>query len=205
MSHATRLDLTCAARRTARALEAVLFGQSTPLAQRLGTNISRFTTAALLYACRRGGGVVAPTRDTRSAAASRRPAAPIGHGRHRSGAGAGRADLGLQRANGRQRLADADAGGRFHGRPDQALVSRDIGPAPRRGRAAPVTGGVVVFEHGLVRQVQVLGVQAVTVANVTWGGNNTLSRGVADRDPGQVVGSRPCWALQPPCDLLAAG
>ncbi|WP_027011232.1 DMT family transporter, partial [Comamonas sp. B-9] len=49
-------------------------------------------------------------------------------------------------------------------------------------------GGVVlVLEQGLAGQVQLLGLLAVTVATIAWGVDNTLSRGVADRDPGQVV------------------
>ena len=50
-----------------------------------------------------------------------------------------------------------------------------------------VGGVVLVLEQGLVGQVQLLGLLAVTVATVAWGVDNTLSKGVADRDPGQVV------------------
>ena len=48
-------------------------------------------------------------------------------------------------------------------------------------------GAVLVMEQGLAGQVQLLGLLAVTVATIAWGVDNTLSRGVADRDPGQVV------------------
>jgi drug/metabolite transporter (DMT)-like permease len=49
-------------------------------------------------------------------------------------------------------------------------------------------GGVVlVVEQGVVGRVQLLGLLAVMLATVAWGVDNTLSRGVADRDPGQVV------------------
>ena len=51
-----------------------------------------------------------------------------------------------------------------------------------------LAGGIVlVLEQGLAGQVQLLGLLAVTVATIAWGIDNTLSRGVADRDPGQVV------------------
>ncbi len=50
-----------------------------------------------------------------------------------------------------------------------------------------VGGMVLVLEQGLSGGAQLLGLLAVAVATVAWGIDNTLSRGVADRDPGQVV------------------
>eukprot|EP01041_Mallomonas_annulata_P033597 gene33597-56245_t len=48
-------------------------------------------------------------------------------------------------------------------------------------------GAVLVVEQGLAGRVQLLGLLAVLLATAAWGVDNTLSRGVADRDPGQVV------------------
>ncbi|MDP2017350.1 MAG: DMT family transporter [Hydrogenophaga sp.] len=48
-------------------------------------------------------------------------------------------------------------------------------------------GALLVVEQGLAGQVQMLGLLAVALATAAWGVDNTLSRGVADRDPGQVV------------------
>ncbi len=48
-------------------------------------------------------------------------------------------------------------------------------------------GAVLVVEQGALGQVQLWGLLAVLLATVAWGVDNTLSRGVADRDPGQVV------------------
>jgi drug/metabolite transporter (DMT)-like permease len=48
-------------------------------------------------------------------------------------------------------------------------------------------GAVLVIEQGALGQVQLWGLLAVLLATVAWGVDNTLSRGVADRDPGQVV------------------
>jgi drug/metabolite transporter (DMT)-like permease len=48
-------------------------------------------------------------------------------------------------------------------------------------------GALLVLEQGLAGQVQLLGLLAVALATAAWGVDNTLSRGVADRDPGQVV------------------
>jgi drug/metabolite transporter (DMT)-like permease len=51
-----------------------------------------------------------------------------------------------------------------------------------------LAGGVaLVFEQGLAGDTQLLGLLAVMFATVAWGVDNTLSRGVAERDPGQVV------------------
>ena len=44
-----------------------------------------------------------------------------------------------------------------------------------------------MIEQGTLGQVQLWGLLAVMLATVAWGVDNTLSRGVADRDPGQVV------------------
>ncbi|MDZ4240083.1 MAG: DMT family transporter, partial [Hydrogenophaga sp.] len=48
-------------------------------------------------------------------------------------------------------------------------------------------GALLVIDQGLSGQVQLLGLLAVAVATIAWGVDNTLSRGVAERDPGQVV------------------
>jgi drug/metabolite transporter (DMT)-like permease len=51
----------------------------------------------------------------------------------------------------------------------------------------PAGGVVLVIEQGAWGPVQLWGLLAVMLATVAWGVDNTLSRGVADRDPGQVV------------------
>ncbi len=48
-------------------------------------------------------------------------------------------------------------------------------------------GASLVLEQGLAGSVQLLGLLAVLVATAAWGVDNSLSRGVAERDPGQVV------------------
>ena len=51
-----------------------------------------------------------------------------------------------------------------------------------------LAGGVaLVLEQGIAGDTQLLGLLAVLVATAAWGIDNTLSRGVAERDPGQVV------------------
>lgn len=51
-----------------------------------------------------------------------------------------------------------------------------------------LSGGVLLaLDQGLQDDAQFLGLLAVLVATIAWGVDNSLSRGVADRDPGQVV------------------
>jgi len=51
-----------------------------------------------------------------------------------------------------------------------------------------LAGGVLLaLDQGLQGDAQFLGLLAVLVATIAWGVDNSLSRGVADRDPGQVV------------------
>lgn len=51
-----------------------------------------------------------------------------------------------------------------------------------------LAGGIaLVLEQGLAGDTQLWGLLAVLIATAAWGVDNTLSRGVADRDPGQVV------------------
>jgi drug/metabolite transporter (DMT)-like permease len=51
-----------------------------------------------------------------------------------------------------------------------------------------LAGGIaLVAEQGLAGNTQLLGLLAVLVATAAWGLDNTLSRGVAERDPAQVV------------------
>jgi drug/metabolite transporter (DMT)-like permease len=48
-------------------------------------------------------------------------------------------------------------------------------------------GMALVMEQGFAGDTQLLGLLAVMLATAAWGVDNTLSRGVAERDPGQVV------------------
>jgi drug/metabolite transporter (DMT)-like permease len=48
-------------------------------------------------------------------------------------------------------------------------------------------GMALVLDQGLQGGVQLLGLLAVLLATVAWGVDNTLSRGLAERDPSQVV------------------
>lgn len=170
-------------------LAAALFGLSTPLVQRFGLGLGPFSTAALLYGGaalvalfqRRGAGVEAPLR---------RSDMPRLLAMVAAGAVVGPVALawGLQRTSGASAslLLTLEAvftvvlAWRWYGEVLDGRVKVAV--------ALLLAGGaLLVIDQGLRGQVQLLGLLAVAVATVAWGVDNTLSRGVAERDPGQVV------------------
>ena len=170
-------------------LAAALFGLSTPLVQGFGAGVGPFTTAALLYG---GAALVAAVmrQPATREAQLRRGDLPRLVAMASMGAAVGPVALawGLQRTSGSsaslmltlEAVFTALLAWRWYG---ETLDRRVIVAV-----ALLLVGGVVlVLEQGLVGQVQLLGLLAVTVATVAWGIDNTLSKGVADRDPGQVV------------------
>lgn len=170
-------------------LAAALFGLSTPLVQGFGAGVGPFTTAALLYG---GAALVAAVmrRLATREAQLRRGDLPRLVAMASMGAAVGPVALawGLQRTSGSsaslmltlEAVFTALLAWRWYG---ETLDRRVIVAV-----ALLLVGGVVlVLEQGLVGQVQLLGLLAVTVATMAWGIDNTLSKGVADRDPGQVV------------------
>jgi drug/metabolite transporter (DMT)-like permease len=168
-------------------LAAALFGLSTPLVQRFGQGLGPFSTAALLY----GGAALVALFQRRGAAVE----APL----RRSdlprllamvGAVVGPVALvwGLQRTSGAsasllltlEAVFTAVLAWRWYGEVLDGRVKTAV--------ALLLAGGaLLVIDQGLSGQVQLLGLLAVALATVAWGVDNTLSRGVADRDPGQVV------------------
>lgn len=170
-------------------LAAVLFGLSTPIVQSLGKGVGSFTTAALLYA---GAAVVAW--------ALRQPAVkeagiqksdwPRLLAMALTGAVIGPVALawGLQHTSGSsaslmltlEAVFTAVLAWRWYG---ESLDKRVV-----LALMLLLAGGMVlVMEQGALGQVQLWGLLAVMLATVAWGVDNTLSRGVAERDPGQVV------------------
>jgi drug/metabolite transporter (DMT)-like permease len=170
-------------------LAATLFGLSTPMVQSLGKGVGSFTTAALLYA---GAAAVSWVL--------RRPAAkeagiqkndwPRLFAMAATGAVIGPVALawGLQHTSGSsaslmltlEAVFTAVLAWRWYG---ETLDKRVVWAV-----FLLLAGGVVlVAEQGALGQVQLWGLLAVMLATVAWGVDNTLSRGVANRDPGQVV------------------
>jgi len=175
-------------------LAAVLFGLSTPLVQRFGQGLGAFTTAALLYA---GAALVAlslrqpPEREARL----RRADLPRLLAMAGFGAVLGPVALawGLQHTSGSSASLMLTLEALF----TVVLAWRLYGETLDRRVAAAMllllAGGVaLVLEQGQAGQTQLLGLLAVLVATAAWGVDNTLSRGVAERDPGQVVLVKAC-------------
>ena len=170
-------------------LAAALFGLSTPLVQRFGQGLGPFATAALLYA---GAALVAflQRRGSQAEAPLRRADIPRLLAMVATGAVVGPVALawGLQRTSGAsasllltlEAVFTAVLAWRWYGEVLDGRVKTAV--------ALLLAGGaLLVIDQGLTGQVQLLGLLAVAVATVAWGVDNTLSRGVADRDPGKVV------------------
>lgn len=168
---------------------AVLFGLSTPLVQHVGQGLGAFTTAALLYA---GAAVVAllMRRPAAREASLQRSDVPRVVAMAGFGAVLGPVALawGLQRTSGPSASLMLTLEAVF----TAVLAWRLYGETMDKRVAAAMLlllagGAALVLEQGLAGDTQLLGLLAVLVATAAWGVDNTLSRGVAERDPGQVV------------------
>ncbi|MFM9902038.1 MAG: EamA family transporter [Polaromonas sp.] len=170
-------------------LAAALFGLSTPMVQYVGQGLGAFTTAALLYAGAAAVALVLRQPPEREAALTRADGPRI---LAMAGLGAviGPVALawGLQRTSGSsaslmltlEALFTAVLAWRLYGE----TMDKRVGVA----MLLLLAGGVaLVVDQGLAGGTQLLGLLAVLAATAAWGVDNTLSRGVADRDPGQVV------------------
>ncbi len=170
-------------------LSAALFGLSTPLVQSMGQGLGPFTTAGLLYAGAAGVAWFSRRPATQEARLQKSDAprllamgvtgaviAPVALAwglQHTSGASA---SLMLTL----EAVFTALLAWRWYGE----TLDKRVGLAVTLLLAG---GMILVMEQGSLGQVQLWGLLAVMLATVAWGVDNTLSRGVADRDPGQVV------------------
>ncbi len=170
-------------------LAAVLFGVSTPLVQRAGSGLGPFTTAALLY----GGAALIGAllrQPVGKEAALRRADAPRLAMMAFFGALVGPVALawGLQHTSGTSASLMLALEALFTVLLARALYGEVV---DRRVWVAVLllfAGGLVlVLDRGFNGQTQLLGLLAVLAATAAWGIDNTLSRGLAERDPGQVV------------------
>lgn len=170
-------------------LAAMLFGISTPLVQRAGTGVGPFTTAALLYAGAALLGAVLRQPTAREARV-RRADLPRLLAMAASGAVVGPVALawGLQHTSGASASLMLALEAVF-----TAVLARWLYHETMDGRVVSamvllLAGSIVlVLDRGATGQAQVLGLLSVFLATAAWGVDNTLSRGVAERDPGQVV------------------
>jgi drug/metabolite transporter (DMT)-like permease len=170
-------------------LAAGLFGVSTPLVQQLGNGLGPLSTAALLYA---GAALIGALlrqpvqKEARlqGSDAQRLLAMAL------FGAVIGPVALawGLQRTSGTGASLMLTLEALF----TVVLAWRLYGETmDRRVWAAMLlllAGGVLlILDQGLASGSQWIGLLAVLVATAAWGTDNTLSRALAERDPGQVV------------------
>jgi drug/metabolite transporter (DMT)-like permease len=170
-------------------LAATLFGISTPLVQYFGTGMGAFTTAALLY----GGAAML-------GAISRQPIEREARLRHGDitrllamaglGAVVGPVALawGLQHTSGSSASLMLTLEALFTALLAWLLYRETVDHRVATAMFLLLSGAIVlVLDQGLMPGHHLSGLLAVLGATVAWGADNTLSRGLAERDPGQVV------------------
>jgi drug/metabolite transporter (DMT)-like permease len=170
-------------------LAATLFGTSTPLVQRAGYGIGPFTTAALLYAGAALLGASMRQPATREAAL-RRTDWPRVAAMAASGAVIGPVALawGLQHTSGTSASLMLALEALFTALLARALYRESMDRRVWTAMFLLLAGGVVLIaDRGAGGPAQLWGLLAVLLATAAWGVDNTLSRGLAERDPGQVV------------------
>lgn len=170
-------------------LAAVLFGLSTPLVQRFGQGLGAFSTAALLYA---GAACVALwlRRPKNREAKVQRSDLPRLLAMAGFGAVIGPVALawGLQRTSGASASLMLSLEALFTVLLAWRLYGESMDKRVATAMLLLLAGGIsLVADQGLAGRAQLLGLLAVLGATAAWGLDNTLSRGVAERDPGQVV------------------
>lgn len=170
-------------------LAAALFGISTPLVQHFGKGAGAFTTAALLYAGAAAVGFATRQRVEREARMVRGDL-PRLLLMAAFGALIGPVALawGLQHTSGTSASLMLTLEALFTAVLARLLYQETM---DRRVWAAMLllfAGGVaLVLDQGRSGGTQLWGMLAVLVATAAWGVDNTLSRALAERDPGQVV------------------
>ena len=171
---------------------AVLFGVSTPLVQRFGVGIGSFTTAALLYAGAALIGALLRRPIEREARVQRGDASRLAL-MALFGAVIGPVALawGLQRTSGASASLMLTLEAVFTAVLARLWYHETLDRRVILAMILLTLGGMgLVIDRanvGAGGTGQMLGLLAVMVATAAWGVDNTLSRAVADRDPGQVV------------------
>ena len=170
-------------------LAAALFGISTPLVQKFGVGLGAFSTAALLYAGAAAVGLLSRQPVEREARLQRgdlrRLLAMAGFG-----AVVGPAALawGLQHTSGTSASLMLTLEALFTAILAWRLYRETLDGRVWMAMALLLAGGMVlVLDQGRTAGAQLWGLLAVLLATVAWGVDNTLSRALAERDPGQVV------------------
>jgi drug/metabolite transporter (DMT)-like permease len=185
-------------------LAAALFGISTPLVQRAGQGVGAFTTAAVLYA---GAAMLGALlrRPAEREAQVRRSDLPRLLAMAVFGALVGPVALawGLQHTSGTSATLMLALEALFTALLARLLYHESMGRRVWIAMLLLLAGGLLlVLDRSAAGQAQFLGLLAVLLATASWGIDNTLSRGVAERDPAQVVLAKA--SLGAPAALLLA-
>lgn len=170
-------------------LAALLFGISTPLVQRLGAGVGVFATASLLYFGAALVGVLSWRPIGREARLRRADARRL-LGMAACGAVVGPVALawGLQHTSGVSASLMLTLEAVFTAFFAWALYRESIDRRVGTALGLLLAGGsLLVLDQGRTGVAQMQGLLAVLVAAVAWGIDNSLSRALAERDPGQVV------------------
>lgn len=168
---------------------AALFGISTPLVQRFGASLGPFTTAALLYA---GAAFIGALlrRPAQREAALRGSDIPRVICMALFGAALGPVALawGLQHTSGTSASLMLTLEAVFTAVLAWVLYHEVIDRRVGSAMLLLLSGGaVLVLDRGNQGGIQLWGLLAILAATAAWGIDNTLSRGIAERDPAQVV------------------
>lgn len=168
---------------------AVLFGVSTPLVQRFGVGIGSFTTAALLYA---GAALIGALlrRPLEREARVQLSDAPRLAWMALFGAVIGPVALawGLQRTSAASASLMLTLEAVFTALLARLWYHETLDRRVTLAMTLLTLGGMaLVLDRAEGGSSQMLGLLAVMAATAAWGVDNTLSRAVANRDPGQVV------------------
>lgn len=170
-------------------LAAALFGISTPLVQRIGAGVGAFSTAALLYAGAAIVGVLSRQRVDKEARLVRGDF-PRLLAMAAFGAVLGPVALawGLQHTSGTGASLMLTLEALFTALLARLLYGETMDRRVWAAMLLLLAGGMaLVLDQGREGGSQLWGLLAVLVATMAWGTDNTLSRALAERDPGQVV------------------
>jgi drug/metabolite transporter (DMT)-like permease len=168
---------------------AVLFGISTPFVQRWGAGVGPLTTAALLYAGAALAGALLRRRVEREAAVVRGDL-PRLLAMAAAGAVIGPVALawGLQRTSGSSASLMLTLEALFTAVLAWWFYRETMGRRVWVAMLLLIAGGaVLILDQSGDSGARLLGLLAVLLATAAWGLDNTLSRALAERDPGQVV------------------
>ncbi len=170
-------------------LAAILFGVSTPLVQYLGRGLGPLTTAGLLYVGAALAGALLRKSSQREArlqrSDGRRLLAVVVFG---AVIGPVALAWGLQRTSGASASLMLTLEALFTALLAWRLYRESLGARVWGAMALLLAGGaVLVLDQARLGGAQLAGLLAVLVATAAWGMDNTLSRALAERDPGQVV------------------